>query len=269
MNEVVKHENLSAVQVKENVNLIQDVLNNVMIKDTHYGSVPGCGNKPTLLKPGAEKILATFQIGTEIIVDDLSDDFDYTYRIRCIGFHIPTGNKIGEGIGVCSTSEKKYAWRKALCDEEYEATPETKRQIKYDQDYKTREVSPIQQVRQNPSDLNNTVLKMAKKRAMVDLCLTATACSDIFEQDLDEEHIREAVKKQPEPKNTKGFESKSNSNVISEGQSKRLYAIIMGKGYNMEETKAGIFTNWGFESTKDITRDKYEEIVNWVEGKVL
>ncbi len=38
----------------------------------------------------------------------------------------------------------------------------------------------------NPADDYNTVLKMAKKRALVDAVLTATAASDIFTQDLED-----------------------------------------------------------------------------------
>ncbi len=38
----------------------------------------------------------------------------------------------------------------------------------------------------NPADNYNTVLKMAKKRALVDAVLTATAASDIFTQDLED-----------------------------------------------------------------------------------
>ena len=43
---------------------------------------------------------------------------------------------------------------------------------------------------ENPdiADVYNTVLKMAKKRAMVDAVLTITAASDIFTQDLEEQN---------------------------------------------------------------------------------
>ncbi len=38
----------------------------------------------------------------------------------------------------------------------------------------------------NPADMFNTVLKMAKKRAFVDATITATACNDLFTQDLED-----------------------------------------------------------------------------------
>jgi hypothetical protein len=42
------------------------------------------------------------------------------------------------------------------------------------------------QVRTNPADVANTILKMAKKRAQVDAVITATAASDIFTQDIED-----------------------------------------------------------------------------------
>jgi hypothetical protein len=49
------------------------------------------------------------------------------------------------------------------------------------------------EVRVDPADVANTVLKMAKKRAQIDMTLTATAASDIFTQDLEDlpEDLRE------------------------------------------------------------------------------
>lgn len=179
--------------VKANIQAIQQVMTGVMKKGTHYDKIKGCGEKPVLLKPGAEKILSTFQLGASPIIEDLSGEFDFRYRIIVRGFHIPTGQTVGYGAGEASTNEKKYAWRAAICDEEFEDTPENRRQIYYSKDYYSGKVSKVKQVRQNPADIANTVLKMAKKRALVDLCLTATACSDIFEQDLDENHIAEAT----------------------------------------------------------------------------
>ncbi len=186
-------EPISVNDVKTHIQAIQTVMKDVMIRGTHYDTIEGCGDKTVLLKPGAEKILSTFQLGTEIMTEDLGDGYDYRYRIKIRGFHIPTGQTIGYGVGEASTSEKKYAWRVAVCEAEFDATPENRRQIHWKKKWRSEEAESVKQVRQNPADIANTVLKMAKKRAMIDLCLTATACSDIFEQDLDESHIREAT----------------------------------------------------------------------------
>ena len=51
----------------------------------------------------------------------------------------------------------------------------------------------------NPADHYNTVLKMAKKRALVDAVLTTTAASDIFSQDLEELNASLATLTPPAP----------------------------------------------------------------------
>ena len=204
-NEVVKVEDakpLTAAEVKAHVQLIQQVMQAVMVPKTHYDTIAGCGDKPVLLKPGAEKILTTFKIGTDLKVEDLGDGYDFRYRVTIRGFYIPTGNTVGYGVGEASTKEKKYAWRRAMCQTEFDEAPETRRRIywkpqKDKKGYNIKgEAEQELQVRQDPSDLANTVLKMAKKRAMIDLCLTSTACSDIFVQDIDDEDVADNVQQQ-------------------------------------------------------------------------
>ena len=47
---------LTATDMRRRVNLIQEVMKAVMKEGVHYGKVPGCGDKPTLLKPGVKFI---------------------------------------------------------------------------------------------------------------------------------------------------------------------------------------------------------------------
>ena len=183
----------SASEIKEAVNVIQRVLQAVMKKDVHYGVIPGT-QKPTLYKPGAEKILSTFRIAVDPIVDDLSTDDVARYRVTARGISMNTGAHLGSGVGECSSDEEKYRWRRAVCDEEYDDTDDSRKRVKYSKGrdggtYKTK------QVRTCPADIANTVLKMAKKRAQIDMTLTVTAASDIFDQDLEDmpEEVRETV----------------------------------------------------------------------------
>lgn len=178
----------SAVEVKAQVNAIQAVMKSVMKKNVHFGVIPGCGKKPVLLKPGAEKIMATFRLAADPEVEDLSTYDESRYRIKCriLG---PDGNFLGAGIGECSTNEEKYKWQTAI-KEEFDATPEDRRRKKWKSGYQNKPAYQVMQVRTNPADKANTVLKMAKKRAMVDGVLTATAASDVFDQDLEEPQFR-------------------------------------------------------------------------------
>jgi hypothetical protein len=195
MNAVVKYEGaalpMSAEQVRDHVNAIQKVMQAVMKKDVHYGIVPGA-KKPSLYKPGAEVLCMTFHIDTDYEIDDLSTADCYRYRVKCVGKHQQTGIRLGAGMGACSSSEEKYKWRKAICDEEFELAPENRLRIKFgkgsDGPYK------VKQLRAEQDDIDNTVLKMACKRAKIAMVLDVTSASDIFTQDIEDlpEHLRES-----------------------------------------------------------------------------
>ncbi len=194
MNNIVPIEqarSLTAVDVRSHVNLIQEVMKSVMKENTHYGVIPGC-KQPSLYKAGSEVLLTTFRIAVVPEVEDLSTPDEIRYRVSAKGVHQLTGTVIGVGVGECSTSEDKYKWRRAVCDEEYDATPENRRRIKYQKGgyvngrYDKYAIVQQKQIRTEPADLANTVLKMAKKRAQIDLTLTGTAASDIFTQDIED-----------------------------------------------------------------------------------
>lgn len=171
---------LTASEIRSDVNLIQEVMKAVMIPQVHYGTVPGCGDKPTLLKPGAEKIASTFRLAIDPVVEDLSKDDEIRYRVAAKVTHQVSGQFLGSGIGEASTNEEKYKWRKVVSPAEWDATAEDRKRVKYGRDY------TIQQIRTNPADVANTVLKMAKKRALIDAVLTITAASDCFTQDIED-----------------------------------------------------------------------------------
>lgn len=175
----------TAVEVKAHVQRVQQVMKAVMIDGTHYGKIPGTGDKKSLLKPGAEVLGMTFHIAPSYRIEDLSDHDSVRYRVTCTGTHQATGVVLGEGLGSASSNEEKYRWRKAT-RREWEATNEDRRRVKYGYDRSTREEYEIQQVRTEPADIDNTVLKMACKRAQVAMIINATACSDIFTQDLED-----------------------------------------------------------------------------------
>ena len=173
----------TADEIKAQVRRIQEVMQAVMKKDTHYGVIPGTP-KPTLYKAGSEVLLSTFRVAVEPEVDDLSTSDEIRYRVRAVGRHQTTGIIVGIGVGECSSSEEKYKWRDAICDEEFNATDDDRRRIKYQR--KQAGHYCRYQVRTEPSDVANTVLKMAKKRAQIDMTLTALAASDIFTQDAED-----------------------------------------------------------------------------------
>lgn len=187
MNQVVEFKEtrvLTAGDVRQHVNLIQQVMEAVMKKDTHYGVIPGC-KQPSLYKAGSEVLLTTFRIAVMPEVEDMSTSDEIRYRVTAKGVHQMTGTVVGAGVGECSSSEDKYKWRKAVCDEEFEEAPENRKRVKYSRG-RDNSFYKMYQIRTEPADLANTVLKMAKKRAQIDLTLTALGASDIFTQDIED-----------------------------------------------------------------------------------
>lgn len=170
----------SLAEIRERVNLVQEVMRGIMKLNTHYGTIPGTP-KPTLYKPGAEVLCVTFRIAPVYRILDLSTDLVARFRVTCIGQHQVSDIMLGEGVGECSSAEEKYKWRAAVCAEEFSLVPETMRRLKF---YKNG--GKATQVRTEAADLSNTVLKMACKRAMIAMTLNVTAASDIFTQDIED-----------------------------------------------------------------------------------
>jgi hypothetical protein len=186
------------------VRLIQDVMGKVMQEGEHYGCIPGCGNRKTLLQPGAQKLTMTFRLAPEYQIQETNYDRGHKeYRVICTLKSITSGNFVGQGVGCCSTLEGKYRWKGGArkCPEcGKEAIIKGKAEYgggwlcfakkggcgaKWpDGDVKIEGQSVDKVEHDSPADFYNTVLKMAKKRAFVDATITATAASDIFTQDV-------------------------------------------------------------------------------------
>lgn len=189
---------MSAEQVRDHVNAVQAVMQSVMKDKVHYGIIPGTP-KPSLWKPGAEVLCMAFHIDPEYEVEDLSTADLYRYRVKCIGRHQHTGIRLGAGLGAASSNEEKYKWREALCDEEFEIALEGRKRIKFKKAYQSSSIEKKKQIRTEPDDIDNTVLKMACKRAQIAMTLNVTAASDIFTQDIEDlpEHLRSEAATDP------------------------------------------------------------------------
>ena len=173
----------SAMEIRQRVNLVQEVMRSIMKNETHYGVIPGT-KKPSLYKPGAEVLCVTFRIADKYEVEDLTVDGMARYRVRCVGVHQVTGVVLGEGMGECSSHEEKYKWRRAICAEEFEVTPENLRRMKFQK--WSNKIEKQQQIRTESADQANTILKMACKRAKIAMTLNVTGASDIFTQDIED-----------------------------------------------------------------------------------
>ena len=215
---------LSPKDVLEQVQLIQRIMRDVMKDGEHYGVIPGCGTKPSLLKAGAEKISFTFRLSPHYQIEERDMAKGHReYRVIC-ELRTPGGHSAGQGVGACSTMEGKYRFRPGPRTPTGKAVPREYWNMRNTDPKKARELiggvgfqvhkeGGVWEIVQegekiehdNPADYYNTVLKMAKKRAHVDAVLTATAASDIFTQDVEDlaeakgKHEAEEPAEQPKP----------------------------------------------------------------------
>lgn len=136
-----------------------DFCQRILQKDVDFGVIPGT-RKPTLLKPGAEKLCQLFSLRPKLeLISSVQDWtgqqhgldfplFSFHYRVslyRC-------GELLAEGEGVCSSAEYKYR----------------------------------KQGQQGIYNSVNTICKMAQKRALVAAVLVACGASEFFTQDMED-----------------------------------------------------------------------------------
>ena len=195
--EIKNPQPLSIEDVRKNTKLVKQILKQAMVEKVDFGLIPGCGDKPSLFKPGAEKLMLLFKLGAFPDVTDLSTHDSIRYLVKTKIIHLPSDTVLGIGVGDCSSDEDKYKWRAAVCDEEFDSVPEERKRLKWKKGWNNSPASCVKQVRTNPADISNTVLKMAKKRSMIDAVISATAASDILTQDLEEDAVQENGGAQP------------------------------------------------------------------------
>lgn len=165
------------------INRFQHVVHANMVEGHDYGVIPGT-NKPTLLKPGAEKIAKLLGLADSYELVDRQEVWDtgfFRYLIRCRLTKFGTDMVVSEGLGECNSMESKYRYRWVWPNE----IPEEERKGRVSRTTK----NGGRQYRIDNEDIYsqvNTVLKMAKKRALVDASLSAGRLSDVFTQDIEE-----------------------------------------------------------------------------------
>jgi hypothetical protein len=171
-----------------------------------YGRIPGT-DKPTLFKPGAEKLCVFFRLTSEFVILDKIVDFEggiFYFQYQC-RLSTRNGTLIATGNGSCNSRESKYRYRTAerVCPECGQPAI-IKSKAEYGGGWycfpkkggcgakfgpgnsaiTEQEIGRIENP--DPADLLNTIDKMAQKRALVAATLIATGASEFYTQDLDD-----------------------------------------------------------------------------------
>src|SRR4051812_6500875 len=91
-------------QLQSRMQTILDVMANVLEDGKDYGKIPGT-DKPTLYKPGAEKLMLTFQLAAaRPTLEDLSNEDEIRYRVN-VPIEGIDGRVIAVGVGEASSNE--------------------------------------------------------------------------------------------------------------------------------------------------------------------
>lgn len=206
----------------QKITQFQQIIQKTLHQNHDYGIIPG-SDKPTLLKPGGEKILMMMGLRSEFEIVDSTRDWKegfFQYQVRC---KLYKGDVlITEGLGCCNTKEKKYR-------------------------------------NQDPYTLDNTVLKMAKKRALIDATLLVASLSDIFTQDLEDLDIEgQPVTKQQQKVYT------DQDGTITKAQARRMFALAKGNNDIVRD----VLNTFGYKNSTDVEKVKYDAVCKAIEEAV-
>lgn len=205
----------------QKISQFQKVIQDTLRQNHDFGVVPGT-NKPTLLKPGAEKILMMMGLRSEFEIVDSTRDFEngfFQYQVRC---KLYRGDMlVTEGLGSCNTKERKY-------------------------------------IKQDPYTLDNTVLKMAKKRALVDASLLVASLSDIFTQDLEDMDLS------GEKVTGRKRYATDQDGTITTKQAKRMFALAKGDA----DVVRDVLNKFGYKNSADVKKTEYDKVCSTIEEMV-
>lgn len=272
----------------EAINRFQALVRRELKKGHDYGVIPGT-KKPTLLKPGAEKITKLMLMADTYEVirqEDWAKGF-FAYEVTCILTSLETGKVFSTGLGSCNSMEANYRWR-----EQARKCPHCEQEaiIKGKAEYGggwlcfakkggcgakwpdgAQEIEGQRTGRIPNEDIYsqvNTLLKMAKKRALVDAALSAGRLSDLFTQDMEDlvatstdgaedEYIADA----PTPSSPKSPPQRVQPPLAPAQVAPATSGTERWTGYNLMA--------WGEKQTSSITLKQMEAIVGMSTGAWL
>jgi len=199
---------MNIAAAKARLKEFQEFVKEYLVEDEDYGTIPGTP-KPTLLKPGADKLCELYGLADSYTVKEVENWqlepplFDYT--VTCTLTMRRDGRLVGTGLGSCNSWEGKYKYRESrrkcpLCQQE--TIIKGKEEYgggwlcwakkggcgaKFLEDDKSIvEQKAGKEINDDVPTIKNTVLKMAKKRAKIDAVIGATRSSGLFTQDLED-----------------------------------------------------------------------------------
>ena len=262
--------------------LVKTFFKTQMIKDIDYGIIPGT-DKPALYKPGAEKLCALYGFSQRVLskveTRDLATGY-YLSEVTVQLTHAASGIIVADGVGECSSYESKYRYRWVFESDIPKNIDKSGLVSKTFESKKTgKEYTRYRLENPDLIDQWNTVLKMAKKRALVDATLAATRTSGMFCQtegeldawlDSDEIPKQERLEKQkPAPaaadeKTT--FNPSASGGMITIAQKNKIQYDAEKKNIKADQIEAIIMAEKK-KPIAELTKAEASAIIDWL-GKV-
>lgn len=257
----------SLVQLKEQRNQLKKFIKSELEQNTDFGIIPGTP-KPSLWKPGAEKLANIFKLGSRIVNVEKEIDFENnraTYTTRVEVYHLASGVAISQCEAVCTSMEKKYKERAIY---EWHNSPKGNVKVKTG-----AEQTPI-------GDLLNTLSKMSLKRAYVGAVILATGASGFFTQDMEEDHDESQNGQAPRQQRTTPIQKEAAENpkkaakvavMPKETTRDSLAQQIVASGAQLN-LKGKELTEWIKEetgkNTKDLTHSEMETVLGKLQQEI-
>lgn len=192
-----------------------------LVPGVDFGVIPGCG-KPCLLKSGAEKIALYLNLIFRVEVVRRTEDFQqgfFAFECKCYAIGVD-GIVRGEGISTANSKEPRYA-------------------------------------KQSGFAVQNTILKMCKKRALVDSILNVGALSSKFTQDIEDmDIIRDAGKDAGELKPKSKTERPATKKQLD-----YLLKLMQQHGNTEESMNRYVKQAYGVDDYKKITGVQCSELI--------
>jgi hypothetical protein len=231
---------------------ILEIKEKAMVEGVHYGIIPGYA-KPSLWKPGAEVLCKGFRLEPEFETS-LVEDWERTikwekkdlqgkrvleegttkgyieYDTKCSLIHIPTGEIWARRVsGSCNSFEFKY-----------------------------RDL--------NPSDIRNTLEKMAEKRGLVGAVLIGVGASDVFTQDL--EDLPDLLYNSPSNGHKPPPQQKPDNGQVRFATEKQVN-FLKDQTKKQGITEKDFFDHWEkeFKTWDQIPFDQVNSILDWIREK--
>ena len=270
-------------ELKTRANMVTNIKREIMRENVHWGKVPGCGEKPTLLKNGAELLCMAFKLAPDAKVEiaDLGNGHR-EYTVTTTLTSIVTGAPIATGLGSCSTMESKYRYRGAELVNTGKPVPQDywddrdpailggKGFVAKKDDNGKWMIFAKGEKKENPdiADVYNIVLKMASKRSLVDATLKATGGSCEFTQDIEdlqEYTVYEDVTQQPQaPAPAK---PKAAKKEIDE-DTKQFMEGMKGLWTQAPEIYKSTMKEFGFKSANNVPPERRGEVFNTIVANI-